>query len=309
MATIILHIGLPKTATTLLQKHVFNNLNKEVDYLGVLQPRTENQDRLYEDIIRLIDKNHDEYRDDFNRVNSELVVRLNKNKVPLLLSEEMICVDSEFVCWQEKLKRLSELFVGHDMQILVTVREPVSAIFSYYVEIYHSIKITYPNVIDFANKSNLAGIYNYEYLDSVICDNFRNAKVNYVHFELLKNSKFVPEILNKLGLKGDYDFELPNENIKKKSAKGVKTHHRSLFSYLKFIIKSPILSKVMNVPVIKVFLRKPVNLAKKINIPMSNVVIKRLTDDETLTLNRKYINSNIFIKSKTGYDSNPSRNK
>ncbi|TKF99447.1 hypothetical protein [Vibrio sp. F13] len=307
MAAIILHIGLPKTATTLLQMHVFNKLNKEVDYLGVFQPRTENQDYLYKDIFRLISNSSEQYKGDFNRVKHELESRLNKIEVPLLLSDEMICVDDEFVCWQEKIKRLSELFDGHDVQILVTTREPVSAIFSYYVELYHFIKVTYSNVIDFANKSNLVSIYNYEYLDSVICENFNVAKVNYVPFELLKNDMFVSVILNKLDLKGDVKFEMPNENMKIKSAKGVSTHHKNIFSYFSFISKIPVISTVVGVPVVKKILRKPMALAKKTNMPMSSMVIKKLTDDEISILQGKYANSNIFIESKIDYDYNSTK--
>lgn len=97
MASIYIHIGLPKTGTTTLQKSFFQSL-KNFDYQGVYQPRRSkkpgdayqtaisvfNKEISYFEIINLAKKTNKEH---------------HNNKI--LISEEMFCVG---VDWVEKNK-------------------------------------------------------------------------------------------------------------------------------------------------------------------------------------------------------------
>lgn len=301
---VVLHIGLPKTATTLLQQHVFIKLNHKFDYVGVRQPRALPQDDIYSKIWNIVCADIKEYQQQFELVKEHLHLRLNSNDRPFLLSEECFCLDAGQISWQEKLKRLANLFKDYDIQVLVTVRHPVSAIFSYYVELYPSIKSDFKTLIDFVNKSNLAKIYNYEYLDTVINNSFGNIKVEYVPFELLERNTFVKEILTLLGITGEVSFDLPNTNSKKKSQQAVKTHNKNVLSFLMFLLRVPIISHFIRLPMIKLMLRKPIKLVQNLKMPFSQSIIQKPNQQEVFLLNVKYSKSISYINSKTnsGYE-------
>jgi len=299
---VILHIGLPKTATTLLQQHVFTQLNKHIDYVGVKQPRLQNQEALYSDIWTLVCAENSEYHQEIDVVKARIKNRLNSSNKTFVLSEECFCLDSSKTTWQEKLNRLANIFQDYNVQVLVTIRNPISAIFSYYVELYPSIKSEHPNLIDFARNSNLAKIYDYEYLDSVIVSAFGNFKIAYVPFESLKSNRFLPDILNFLGIENKLELELPNINSKQKSEKVVKTHSRNLFSYVVLIMKVPLLSSIIKLPIIKLILKRPQHLLKKLKVPMSQVKIQKPTKNEIVKLNKIYAESIHFINVKMNLD-------
>jgi hypothetical protein len=303
MKKVILHIGLPKTATTLLQQHVFAKLNQKIDYIGIKHPREQEQEPLFVKIWQSVCSEQSEFNQNIDALRDCIKSRLHMNNKPFVLSEECFCLDIGKTSWQEKLNRLASVFNEHEIQMLVTIRNPVSAIFSYYVETYPLIKSKYPDLISFANKSNLAKIYNYEYLDSVIMNAFGNVKICYVPFELLKNKRFLPEILNLIEINDELELELPNSNSKKKSKKGVEIHYkRNISPYFQFIFKIPILSKIIKLPIIESALQWTLNLIIKLTAPMSSVTIKNPTQEELALLNIKYIKSNSFISTKINYE-------
>lgn len=298
MAKVILHIGLPKTATTLLQQFVFNKLNDKIDYLGVIQPREEEQNNLFLEILSLTTCSNTEYLQRLETVKSAVGNRLNMQRLPLLVSEEMFSVDSGEVTWQGKLNRLGQLFEGHELTVLVTVRDPVSAVFSYYVEIYNTIKGECSNVVNFACESNYSKIYNYPYLDYIINEAFVNAKINYIPFELLKNGRFVSEVIKSIGIESNERFELQNTNAKEKSAHWVQSHRKNMLSYFTFLFKIPIVSHLIKEPLIKGVLMYPAKLLKKIKIPMSAVKINVPSEQELHLLNSEYKEAIDFINAK-----------
>jgi hypothetical protein len=304
MKKVILHIGLPKTATTLLQQHVFTKLHQHIDYVGVKQPRSQNQEALYSSIWNLVCAEKSEYSQNIDLVKAKVQSRLNDNNKPFVLSEECFCVDFGNSSWQVKLNRLADIFQGNNVQVLVTIRNPISAIFSYYVELYPTIKSEYSDLIDFSNESNSARIYNYEYLDSVIISAFGNAKVHYVSFESLKSKTFLPDILDFLGIEDRFQFELPNTNYKQKSTIDVKTHNRNILSYLVFIWKVPVLSHFLKLPIVKSVLKVPRNVLSNLNMPMSQTKILKPTQNDIVKLNKQYAESISFINTKTnsGYE-------
>src|SRR5512143_3414004 len=126
--TIFVHVGLPKTATTTLQVEFFPAIaSDEIAYLGICQPRDGNaQDPLFLRIYDAISSGRE-----ISKINNELRSRLQSGE-NLIVSEEMITVTQDEVTFGAKLKHLSMLMSGLDYQIILTVREPVSALFSYY---------------------------------------------------------------------------------------------------------------------------------------------------------------------------------
>ena len=119
MARIFIHIGLPKTATTTLQKQVFSNKsNNSLNYLGVYQPRSIKQNALYRHFYKAIYSGKE-----LSRVQKMLQNELNKGK-DLLISEEMIVLSTFENRWRKNIENLYEVIKAFDYLIIVTVREP-----------------------------------------------------------------------------------------------------------------------------------------------------------------------------------------
>jgi hypothetical protein len=298
MKKVILHIGLPKTATTLLQQHIFPQLRKYIDYIGVRQPRTLDQESIYADIWNLVCVDQVEYNKSLGVVKARLQNRLDNNDKPFVFSEECFCLDSGSTIWQEKLNRLATIFRDYDIQILVTVRNPISAIFSYYIELYPKIKNKHSDVVHFANESNLSKIYKYKYLESIIISSFGNVNIDYVPFESIKNETFLPLILEAMGIEDRCDLLLPDTNFKKKNHKGVKTQNRNILSYTGFISKNPILSAIIKMPIIRPILDRLRDLLKNFKIPLSHVQIEYPTKIQVANLTLVYEESITFINTK-----------
>ena len=139
---ILMHIGLPKTATTTLQKELFPRIcDPDVSYVGVIQPRVEIQDPLYTQIYSAICAGTDP------ESARDALIKTMQEKVRLIISEEMFTVSTSNSTWAEKLRRLRSLLDGLNYMILCTVREPANAAFSYFTELHDRI---------FARKLSLA---------------------------------------------------------------------------------------------------------------------------------------------------------
>jgi len=130
---IIVHIGLPKTATTTLQSDFFPVfVNDFIEYWGVCQPRGKRgQSNAYFNFYRAVDTGLR-----VGEVRKELELKIAQGKT-VIFSEEMITVSSTTSStWREKLKNLGNILKGLQYDIVVTVRDPIPALFSYYVELH-----------------------------------------------------------------------------------------------------------------------------------------------------------------------------
>lgn len=174
------HIGLPKTATTSLQLDYFPYVdNSRFDYLGVKQPRgSYANDSLYESIIKAVNTG-----DELELVNQRLKARLEKGGKSILISEEMFTVASRETTWQNKLCRLRSVLEGTDYRVLATVREPVSAMFSFYVELYHRFSSEKDGFLELARSNNDFLIYRYEELVRLMVDVFGESNIYFQRFE------------------------------------------------------------------------------------------------------------------------------
>lgn len=222
MNRLIIHIGLPKTATTSLQRCVFSQEHKgQWNYCGIRQPRNQKQDKLYLALMNALDCREQQFeskRKDFVDAYS----RLSTSK-PLLISEEMVCIDTA-VRWQEKLERLGTLTGNGETKILVTVRDSSEGAFSLYAELFHYIRNKYESFHDFFENSNQARIFRYDEIIPCLENQFGRENIVLVPFEFLREeNKFLGKIGEQLGfdLKG---VQLPLTNGKSKEKYGIRPH-------------------------------------------------------------------------------------
>lgn len=133
MYRIVVHVGLPKTATTSLQINVLMPLHREerINYLG--RYKTVFDDDYFNPfgtILRLLEdaESHEEYVAVRERLESILVEdRVN------VISEESLTYSSK---QKKTIPKLSRLLHPYRTQVLVSLREPTSFLHSYYVELY-----------------------------------------------------------------------------------------------------------------------------------------------------------------------------
>ena len=185
MGIFYLHIGLHKTATSTLQKHVFPNIDNTL-YL----PRdTSNNDSLYFRICEYCFT--PEQPKDPSVLRHDILIFLKRTN--LLLSEEWFTSDYsgqygwDSPPWQEKLKRLAYLVDDCNFSLLATIRSPLTALYSYYATMC-KVGMTehHASFADFIEHSNDALAYDYYYLDSTIKMLF-GKKCQHLKFETLEN--------------------------------------------------------------------------------------------------------------------------
>lgn len=130
----ICHVGPPKTATTAIQYALQRISGAHICYLGTNQPRSENKvDSIYLDLIQLVrDKADDDVIVEIQRkINQELEAGID-----LILSEELFLVNQDNVRFEQKLLRLSQVIGCYPCIIVVSLRDPIAALKSYYLELY-----------------------------------------------------------------------------------------------------------------------------------------------------------------------------
>jgi hypothetical protein len=258
---LIFHIGLPKTATTTLQRGVFQQLDQNsIEYLGVRQPREQQQDLLYVELMRCI-SSPDASPEIKLSVKKLLIKKQNEVAKPIVLSEEMISVDSGGLTWQEKYKNLADILCDLNYRIIITVREPVSALYSLYVELYSTVSISHDSLIDFFQNCNTAKIYRYGALYELLAKCFGPEKLVFLPFEgISQPHEYVTQLKKAIGLSDNIDIKLRHENQKKSNGQGTyvqatekqtsgkiefvrvkvaeKFRHKSLPKFLGLILKS-----------------------------------------------------------------------
>jgi hypothetical protein len=225
---IFVHIGLPKTATTTLQAEFFPSIaNKEIVFLGVYQPRSETQDQLFVDIYEAINSGHS-----LDKVNELIRVKLLSG-MSLIISEEMITVTQDSVTFNTKLEHLSRLLNGLDYQIILTVREPVTALFSYYVERYDEFRLRHMGFMDAALNDESMYIFHYKKLVNSILTNFDKRRVHVYRFEDIINGRLqqLCELIDP-GKRREAEFRFTNHNKKAKSDGVVHTNIRETAAVL-----------------------------------------------------------------------------
>ncbi|RLL55871.1 hypothetical protein D8Y20_00010 [Mariprofundus sp. EBB-1] len=177
MPKIFVHIGLPKTATTTLQADLFPLFNNNcLHYAGLNQPRFGDQSDLYIEFFHAIKTGN------CASIRSDIAEHINKG-CSLLFSEEIITVTDDDGSWQNKLRNLALILKDFDYEILLTVREPVSALFSCYVERYREFSLERNTFCDIAKNDPKMHIYHYKKLLNELESHFHSDRIFIKKFE------------------------------------------------------------------------------------------------------------------------------
>lgn len=146
-------------------------------YWGVDQPREEKQQsELFQSVvdavngIRPVEEIRRSIRGSFASGHS------------VLISEEMFTVTERHSTWREKLQRLGEMLKDLDYLVLVTVREPAEALFSFYVEL-HSHFSDRGGFMQCALNEDDMRIYHYGQLVTALLKSFEKDKIRVFRFE------------------------------------------------------------------------------------------------------------------------------
>lgn len=294
MSDIYVHIGLPKTATTTLQSHLYPKLpNDKVDYLGVHQPRGEKKEALFEQFIQAV--NRGGIKDIKIKISEKL-----KDKKVLVISEELITVSEPHINWREKLKNLSKILTGFDYKIIVSVREPVSAMYSFYIEPHSFFEKTNKSFNDLAINHPYMEIYHYKKLFNHLYSCFDVDKIEVIKFEDItkgnagsifklmhpdNSKKFNVGNIKHENMRGsNRDYIFTGKNITfmdmiRKIFKVTGAHENILLNKIKGDV-SPIISFLDNISVREINVKKP--FVKDIEI------LKSQLRCETISLKEKY---------------------
>jgi hypothetical protein len=222
MRTLYLHLGLHKTGTTSLQTGIFPCV-KNAKFIS---REFRKKDDLYYKIAKACFQSK-KCKSSIYEAKKALFEELECTD--LILSEEWFTSDYSFLygfngaAWQEKIKRLGELTQGAKIKVLITVRHPADAVFSYYSEFMRHAKARrkWPNFLVFA-KSNHALAYDHASLHQVL-RHYLCEEVTYAKFEILLSSpnQFYYDLFSWLDRSGQCFSPSVHENVKKKDSDGV----------------------------------------------------------------------------------------
>ena len=136
MNKVYLHLGVQKTGTTTLQWDIFPNIDG-VRFVGRRRfSNDESGERLYKRICSYC----------FNSNTKESAVKLKLDisatlkNTDLLISEEWFLTDYNGFekapgdCWQNKVARLAILLSGFECVVIISKREPISALYSVFCQ-------------------------------------------------------------------------------------------------------------------------------------------------------------------------------
>jgi len=222
VSRIIVHIGLPKTATTSLQQDLFPRLaHGSLLYLGVYQPRqAHQQNRLFQEFCEVVNG-----MGNLARLRNEIASTIAEGR-SILLSEEMFTVSRQGFSWRQKLTRLSELLRDFDYEILVTVREPAEALFSFYTEAFPRFSFR-GSFIDCALEDDEMHIYHYGELTHTLLDRFGRTRVKIFRFEDIVSGD-IQGIVDAIhpGFSIEQGFTLERKNSRDTKGGSVVSRHR-----------------------------------------------------------------------------------
>lgn len=247
MKVIILHLGLPKTATSTLQKNVLQTLHdeKKINFLGKNLKVDELSGKITRynysgKYIRDAIEEKISIDDALKKLNSDL----DEEKINVFSDEGIMLAypGENNLPLERKLRNIKVLFSDFDLKVVITLRDPVDYFYSLYVELfpdyYSQTKElnTFEKVVDkiLEDPNNiLFETFFYEKYMGFIRDNFHADVV--VFEDILKNKSSYFSLWSGLLNINDIEFkqlfEKEHLNRKRKTNKGV----RKLVS-LKFIV-------------------------------------------------------------------------
>lgn len=135
-----LHLGPPKTGTTSLQIAAQSADLPWLVYGGTSQPRDTDLDSLSRRLHAIARGDIAADSSDGHATRARIDEVLSSG-FHLFVSEEMFLVTQTEATFQEKLFRLALFLKGVPVSVLLTLRDPVDALPSYYQEIYHALPL------------------------------------------------------------------------------------------------------------------------------------------------------------------------
>lgn len=265
MARLIIHLGLPKTATTSLQIDFFSKIeNEKMVYVGVRHPRKSHQTDIYKKF-----SNYIETGENFTNVNKALKYELDQGR-DILISDEMIVV-SHNLKWRDKLRNLYNLIQEFNYQLIVTVREPSKALFSYYAERFHIYKKCDKTFIELALEHESMKIYHYRVFFSYLLEMFDKNLVFVKKFEDLIQNKNL-DLCKVLNISEDLcDINLNNYNSKLTFDNQIIKKNKTYIGDFKFIKRN--ISDIFNVFIFKKKLKKYINEISNISFQSNEKIL------------------------------------
>ena len=152
MSKLLLHIGLPKTATSSLQRNVLMPLHEQrrINFLGwyVRPGRYVWADKVFNPFAGVFDRISARClpSDDLQRLRRDMEGMLARDRMNVISNEDISSVqilnrsmvpENALRTASVRLHNLGELFHGDDVTILLSLRSPVDYVFSWYVESYY----------------------------------------------------------------------------------------------------------------------------------------------------------------------------
>ncbi len=132
-----IHIGPPKTATTSLQLGLQRCLDPSFAYLGTRQPRA----------LENLDESRVILAFASGRESGDLVEIIKRIKDLISAGKTVFLSEEMFLVWQpqssfwDKLKRLEEALLDIPHSYIMTLRDPIDALPSYYQEVYAGLSM------------------------------------------------------------------------------------------------------------------------------------------------------------------------
>jgi len=230
MGKLIIHIGLPKTATTSFQINVLWNLHirKNLNFLG--RYKTKNDKDYFNPFEKVFFSLHKSNCLDNNQIKEYIDKIIQPQKINIISEESLILTHHRK--HDLVLKNLSILFKKYNPIILITLRNPIELLYSLYVELYpvyfylnpdeDSLEKYVKNILQSPNDPKF-DIHFYGRLLEKISNNFKNIRIL-----LYEDIKYDPETyFGTLGELLDEDplflknfFLKKKLNVKKEGKKG-----------------------------------------------------------------------------------------
>lgn len=190
---LILHLGLPKTATSSLQQDMFPFL-KDRHFIGAQSPRDYVKQTAF---FKTISAYVTQEKGNLKELRSALRAHIDAHG-PVLISEECFVIGAgqhEGETWQTRIRRLEELTVGFSREVWVTLRSWRAGVESYYFEMANvTLTAQAPPPIWWITESNMFGIWRIneltEGLEALSCP------VRWIPFDAISSGRFSQEVLN-----------------------------------------------------------------------------------------------------------------
>lgn len=169
MRQAFIHVGLHKTATTSIQRYVFQRYHgAHVNYLGVRHPRVGGGTPEYDSFMRLATcVSETEFNAKLPDFQSKLREADSDIGLPLLISDENIYC-AEIIAGEipvgERVNRIGRIFEDYELRVVATVRPQAEALFSLYVQMYPFLASPKPNFEEFLSHASLLECYLYDLL-------------------------------------------------------------------------------------------------------------------------------------------------